>query len=175
MPSILQRMRPLSIVLVTSTAMALSACGGDDNGSGTGTSGSGGDDREAVTAVVTGYTDAFADGDFDKACDYLTDDARQQIEKAGEAIDADGCSDALDKVTESLDDKTRDALRKLEVTGVQIDGDRATVQSRIPGSGEQTDPATLVREDGEWHIAPTATGSGGATATVGTVTAPESP
>lgn len=175
MPLTLRRARPLSLLFVTSAAVALSACGGDDGGgSTTGGASSGGEDREQITSLVTDYTNAFADGDFDKACDYLTDEARKEIERAAEQVDANGCADALDKVTEGLDDKTKDSLRGIRVTSIEIDGDRAVVKTKVTGTGEQTDPATVVREDGEWRIAPTSQQQV-ATATAPTVTTPESP
>ncbi|UGS36495.1 nuclear transport factor 2 family protein [Capillimicrobium parvum] len=180
MPTTSRRLRPLSLLVVTSTALALSACGGDDGGGGgTGTgsassSAAGGDDREAITALVTDYTNAFADGDYDKACDFLTDDARQEIEKAAEQLDADGCTEALQKATDGLDDKTKETLRGLQVTSIELDGDRAVVRTKLKDSSEQTEPATVVKEDGEWRIAPT-TGVQARTATVPTATVPESP
>jgi hypothetical protein len=155
MPFTMRRAGPLCLLVVTSTAVALSACGGDGGDSTAGTSSSSGDDREAVTAVVNDYTNAFADGDFDKACDLLSDDSRDQIEQAAkEELDVEGCSDALEKVTGALDDKTREALRGLSVTSVQIDGDRAVVKTKLAESGEETDPAVVVKEDGEWRLAP---------------------
>ena len=180
MPITSRRLRPLSLLIATSTALALSACGGDDGGGGgmgTGTassSSSGGDDREAITALVTDYTNAFADGDYGKACDLLTDDARDEIEKAAEQLDADGCTEALEKATDGLDDKTKDTLRGLEVTSIDLDGDSAVVKTKLKDSSEQTEPATVVKEDGEWRIAPTA-GAQAKTATAQSTPAPESP
>jgi hypothetical protein len=168
MPFTMRRVRPFFVLMATCAAVALAACGGDDGDSATATSSSGGDDREAVTAVITGYTDAFADGDFEKACDLLTDDSREQIEEAAKELDAEGCPDALEKATGSLDDKARESLRGITVTSVQIDGDRATVRTKLGGTGEEADPALVVKEDGEWRLAP----ADGAQDSTGTVTTP---
>jgi hypothetical protein len=52
---------------------------------------------------------------------------------------------------------------------VKVDGDRATVQ--VKAGGDSGDPSTLVKEDGEWRIAP-AQDAGTTTAESATVTSP---
>jgi hypothetical protein len=134
--------RTLSLALLTAAAVGVAGCGGDD---------SGGDDEAQIKDVVTSYAAAIADKDGDKACGFLTDSAREQVEKAGEALKADGCADVMEKVTEEASDDDRDQLKDIEVTSVKIDGDRAVVQ--VKAAGETGDPSTLVKEDGDWKIA----------------------
>jgi hypothetical protein len=136
--------RTFSIALLAALAMGVAACGGDD-------SGGGGDDESQIRDVVSNYAVAIADKDGDTACGFLTASARKQVESAGEAIDANGCGEVMEKVTEEASDDERDQLKDLEVTSVKIDGDRATVQ--VKAGGETGDPSTLVKEDGEWKIA----------------------
>ena len=155
--------RTLSIAALAVVALAAPGCGGDD-------SGAGGDDESQVRDTVTNYASAVADRDGDKACGYLTDAAREQVEKAAKALKADGCAGVMEKVTEGVSSGDRDKLGSLEVTSVKVDGDHATAQTKV--EGEDTDPATLLKEGDEWHIDIDPAGSGAATAEAATVTSP---
>jgi hypothetical protein len=175
MPRTRTVLRPLSLLLLTSASLALAACGGDDGGGGTGTSGataSGGDDRDAITAVVTGYAQAFSDGDTEKACGYLSKSGLEQVEAAAKQLDEDGCAGVLAEAADQLGDDAKQTLGTLQVTDVKVDGDRATVTTAVPGyDNQESDPATLVKEDGAWKIAADVADSDTETATAATVTA----
>lgn len=137
--------RTLSLALLATAALGVAGCGGDD-------SGGGGDDEAQVRDLVTNYAAAIADSDGDKACGYLTNDARAQVEAAGKALDVDGdCGAVMDKATEEASDEDRKELEDIEVTSVEVNGDRAVVQ--VTSGGETGDPSTVVKEDGEWRIA----------------------
>jgi hypothetical protein len=153
--------RTLSIALLAIAAMGVAGCGGDD-------SGGGGDDESQIRDVVSNYAVAIADKDGDTACGFLTESARKAVESAGEALDANGCAEVMEKATAEASDDERDQLKDIEVTSVKIDGDRATVQ--VKAAGETGDPSTLVKEDGEWRIA--ANEGGTATAESPTVSTP---
>jgi len=154
--------RTLSLALLATAAMGVSACGGDD-------SGGGGDDESQIRAVVSDYAAAIADQDGDKACGYLTDSARKSVEAAGSSLEADGCGDIMEKVLEQTSEADRDDLKDVEVVSVEIDGDHATVQVK---AGDDTgDPSTLVKEDGDWKIAVDQDAGGTNTGTVESSTA----
>jgi hypothetical protein len=138
--------RTLSIALLSAAALAVGGCGGDDSGGG----GGGGDDESQIRNVITSYAAAVADRDGDKACGYLTDTARQQIEAVADSLDADGCAGVMEKLTEQASSDDRDQLKDIKVTSVKIDGDRATVQ--VEAAGEKGDPSTVVKQDGDWKI-----------------------
>jgi hypothetical protein len=102
-----------------------------------------------VTAAIVDYSEALADGDGDAACDFLTDDAREEIEE-----EAGGdCEAALSSLEDQLTDEQKDDLRDIEPEDVEVDGDRATatVTEVVEGDEEQIE---LVREDGDWKISP---------------------
>src|SRR4051812_21438716 len=90
----------LIVLLLTVPALALGACGGDDKGS----SSSGSSTTDAArgysgrgpVASVQEYIDAFASGDYDKACSYIADDAKKKIEAAG------SCADVLEKAAKQV-------------------------------------------------------------------------
>jgi hypothetical protein len=156
------QLRTLSIAVLATASMGVAACGGDD-------SGGGGDDQSQIRDVVTNYAAAIADKDGDTACGFLTESARKQVEAAGEALDADGCGEVMEKVTAEASDEDRQDLKDAEVVSVKVDGDRATVQVK---AGEDTgDPSTLIKEDGEWRI-DVDQGGGTSTAQSATVTSP---
>jgi ketosteroid isomerase-like protein len=141
--------RKLMLAVLALSAIAVGGCGGDDSGGG---GGGGGDDESQVRDVVTSYAGAVADGDGDKACGYLSDSALAQIEKAAEGLKVDGCAGVLEKATEGASDDDIDKVKNMEVTSVKITGDRATAETEV--EGEDNSPAMLVKEDGEWKIAP---------------------
>ena len=91
-----------------------------------------------------------ADRDGDKACGYLTDTARKQIEAIADSLDADGCPGVMEKLTEQASADDRNQLKDIKVTSVKIDGDRATVQ--VEAAGEKGDPSTVVKQGGDWKI-----------------------
>ena len=156
-------LRTLSLALLATAALGVSACGGDD-------SGGSGDDEAQVRSVVTDYAAAVGDRDGDKACGFLTESARKQVEAAAEALDANGCAEVLEKVTENVSDDERDKLNDIEVSSVEIDGDRAVVKVKV--DGEDGAPSTLVKEDGDWRIAADDTGGTATAATAATVERP---
>jgi hypothetical protein len=160
--------RTLSIAVLSAAALAAGGCGGDSGGGG----GGGGDDESQIRDVITSYASAVADRDGDKACGYLTDTARKQIEAIADSIDAEGCAGVMEKLTEQASKDDRDQLKDLKVTSVKVEGDRATVQ--VEAAGEKGDPSTVVKQDGDWKI-DAQMGGGTATAekpTAATVTRP---
>jgi hypothetical protein len=166
MASAMLHARTLSAVVLSFAALAAAGCGG---------SGGGGDDESQVKDALTNYTKAVADRDGDKACGLLTKDARTQIETLAKTMGTKNCADTLESVTKGASSSDLDKLGDIEITTVTVDGDKATAKAKIAGEPETT--ANLIKEDGDWKVAPDGSGSGGGTATaqsptVATVTAP---
>jgi hypothetical protein len=112
---------------------------------------------EAMAAqAVHRYFGALAASDAGAACDALTERARRA---AAQQLKVDGCEQAMETLIRAIPDDARGALRTIEATAVEIDGDTATTElSRtrfsLPG---RADPTRLKREDGEWRIEPVGT------------------
>jgi hypothetical protein len=99
---------------------------------------------------MTGYLDAFADGDGEEACRHVAEQAQRD---AATIADARSCPEAIEKLGEALNDEQRDKLRDSRVARIRIDGARAEVTI----AGGDTIPFEKV--DGGWKAV--AFGSGG--------------
>jgi hypothetical protein len=110
-----------------------------------------GSDRDQLEAAATGYMQALADGEGDKACGHLTERAQQDL---ATIMDASSCPDAIEKMHAVLDDAQRDKLRDLRVARSRIDGARA----KVTFAGADT--ITLARAEGDWKVAEFASGGG---------------
>jgi hypothetical protein len=87
----ISRLVPL---LLAVPALALGACGGGDNKGSSGsttTDSARGYSGSGPVKSVQEYIDAFATGDYAKACSYIADDSKKKIEVAG------SCEDVLKK------------------------------------------------------------------------------
>jgi len=70
--------------LLAGAALALGACGGSDNKSSSSSSDSArGYSGSGPVQSVQEYLDAFASGDYSKACGYIGDESKKKIETAG--------------------------------------------------------------------------------------------
>jgi hypothetical protein len=128
---------------LVSALVLLAGCGSDDERRA-------GSDREQVEAAMTGYLEAFADGDGEEACRYVAERAQRDL---ATIADARSCADAIEKLHEALDDEQRDKLHDSRVARIRIDGARAEVTI----AGGDTIPFEKV--DGGWKAV--AFGSGG--------------
>jgi hypothetical protein len=124
-------------------AALLVGCGGD---------GSSGSDEEQIEATIKNYFAAFADGDGDKSCEQLTDEARENLEKGLEGVGTGKCED-LPEAMKQLPDEQRNELKKLkdaEVTDIKVTGDTATAVPTL--EGERGNEVKLRRVGDDWKI-----------------------
>jgi hypothetical protein len=112
---------PLALLLSTS-AIAFAACGGDDNG--------GASDEEQIRDVV-----ALGNELDPEICDKLTDRWLENV-TGGDASDCE----------EQLKDTEKDSI---QIEDVSVEGDEATATATIQG---QPGRLLLVKEDGEWKL-----------------------
>ena len=121
----MNRLRTASLACVAALALfAFAGCGG-------------GSPEDAVKD----FYEAFADGDGEKACDLLAEDAKKGL--GGE------CEQAISAFGGLIDDKAKDQLKDAEVSDVEEDGDNATAKVKI---GDQEEEVKLKKEDGDWKV-----------------------
>ena len=115
----------IALLALLSGGLIASGCGG----------GSGPED--AVDETFS----AVQDGDFEKVCENLSSDSRDQIESFAE--DGQGCTDFFDGADADQGD--------YEIKSSEENGDEATVKYTEDGTdGEQE--VNLVKEDGDWKL-----------------------
>jgi hypothetical protein len=103
------------------------------------------DDSEAVADTLDSYASATRDKDYQTICDDLyAKDLVERVRAAGLP-----CEVAL---RTGLEDRQNP---RLEVLGVEVNGDQALARVRSTAGGEvpSTDVVRLVKEDGEWRVA----------------------
>jgi len=103
-------------------------------------------DSEAVSETLDTYAAATRDKDYQTICDDLyAEDLVDRVRAAGLP-----CEVAL---RTGLEDRQNP---RLEVLGVEVNGDQALARVRSTAGGEvpSTDLVRLVKEDAEWRVAP---------------------
>jgi predicted protein tyrosine phosphatase len=127
-------MRRLGTLAVAVAALALSGCSGES-------------DKEKVETTVRDYFTAFADSDFDKACDNLAETTREDLVKAARVKD---CSTALARGAARADVKRfKTKLRDARVVSVDIKDKTATAKVKALGA---TTSLPLAKEGDEWKV-----------------------
>lgn len=120
-----------SLVIAACAAMTLlAACGASSEEPRT---------LEAATAAAQEKTDRFASGDFAGEWELFSKQVRDRITRDEYVRYARAC-----KSTGS----------KIDVVGVRMEGDHATVRLEV---GDQTESRTMAYEDGQWRQAPSGT------------------
>jgi hypothetical protein len=127
-------MRRLGTLAVAVAALAVAGCGGPS-------------DKEKVETTVRDYFTAFADSDFDKACDKLAAPTRDDLVKAAHAKD---CPAALARGAARADVKRfKTKLRDARVLSVDIKDKTATAKVRALGT---TTSLPLAKEGDAWKV-----------------------
>jgi Domain of unknown function (DUF4878) len=122
------------IALVLALAVALSACGGDD-------------DSKDAQQTVRDFVEATNAHDGDRLCgDLLSQDYLEKYTGAtGDRAD-DACKQQLTLITGLR-------LRLVSIDGTEVDDDTATVRATIAMRGERTPRVfRLVKQDGDWKL-----------------------
>ena len=123
--------RPLAAALCLLVALALTACGRDD--------------EAEVRATLDRFATATAEKDFQTICDRVF--AAELVEQVRQSVP---CELALRN--SDLGDAEQP---KLEVRSVEVDGDRASAVVRTSAANQppSEDTVRLVREGEEWRVA----------------------
>ena len=130
------RLRLGAAVAVSLAALTLGACGGDDNGGSS-------EDEDQITAAIER---AATSGD-PKACtEVQTLRFTEQTSGEGETGQA-----AIQQCEQNAENTAGDSV---EVTDIQIDGDKATTKAAVTGSAfdGQTLDLALVKQGDQWKL-----------------------
>lgn len=121
-------------VLAALVVLSVAGCGGPS-------------DKEKVQTTVRDYFTAFADSNFDKACDELAAQTRDDLVKAARVKD---CPAALQRGAARAEVKRfQSRLRDVRVVSVDVKDKTATAKVRALGV---TSSLPLVKEGGSWKV-----------------------
>jgi hypothetical protein len=127
--------RALTLALLAAVASGAAGCGGGQT------------DKEKIESTVRDYFTAFADSDFEKACERLSEPTREELTKAARVK---SCSAALARGAQQADVRRfRTKLRDARVVSVQIKDKTATAKVRAIGA---TTSLPLVKEGDSWKV-----------------------
>jgi ketosteroid isomerase-like protein len=127
--------RATATTAALSAALVVAGCGGGPSA------------NDQITSAVTDYYKAFAAGDGAKACDQLTNEAKQQLQTSTRAS---SCPVAIARAKSRPDIKRYTArFKDAKVAGVSRSGDTATARVRALGV---TAAVPLRKEGDAWKI-----------------------
>lgn len=118
-------------------------------------------DAELVAATVRRQMQAVARGDGETACGLFSPKALQEVQdQVSRRAGGIGCVTAIEQGAAGLPTDARSALRRPTITRVEVHGDRATVDVRLPAqltalarrAGRAGSGTPLRRIDGEWRV-----------------------
>jgi hypothetical protein len=132
----------LALAGVVVGVLFLAGVFGDDGGGGGG--GGGQDDEEQIQEVVKDFYSAIGQANGDEACDQLTDDAKEQVERD----DDQPCEDSVDEG--EFTEEQQEQFENIEVKNIEVNGDEATAEAE---SATETQEIDLEKVDDEWKIA----------------------
>jgi predicted protein tyrosine phosphatase len=115
--------------------ISLAGCGGGQS------------DKEKIETTVRDYFTAFADNDFDKACNELADQTREQLVKTARVKD---CPTALERGAQRADIKRfQSRLKDAKVVSVDIKDKTATAKVQALGA---TTSLPLTKDGDSWKV-----------------------
>jgi hypothetical protein len=129
------------ISALLAAAALVSGCGG------------GGDkppDQEQVTTAVTDFAHAFGKGDGKKACELLTDSARNTfVTRIASLVGTRDCAEAIAKLPGLAGPNVTGPFQTATVSKVTVTGDNATAVLTAAGHSAQV---MLQKADGDWLL-----------------------
>ncbi len=122
-------MRPACAMLATCLALAAAGCGEEPT------------EAARASDAYNALTAAIRDGDYEEACERLTQKTRQDLRKAGKVQQTGACDKTLERVIADVG-TDEDALATVTPSDVRIDG---------PTSATVND-VRLEKSGGEWQV-----------------------
>src|SRR4051812_25585460 len=81
-------------------------------------------DEDQIRDVATSFSHAFRDGDYAKACNYMTSDAKEDLAKAGVFLGGNiSCDSVLKAVKGQMDAADKKQLENAKVRSIKVTGD----------------------------------------------------
>jgi ketosteroid isomerase-like protein len=128
-------------------AFGAAACGGSDDGGN-----SDGSDSQQARATVENLYAAIADGDAEKVCEQLNEDAQKQLAAGGLGSKSGSCTDSFQKFLDQAEEAGGlDLTLKAKVKSVKVTGDTAVAKVSFGGGGRDGE-IPLEKVDGEWKL-----------------------
>ena len=107
-------------------------------------------DAQQVEAALVGYLEARANGEWSRACSYLTTDLRKFYARAASSTQGGGCPGFTRRTTQQLSPGKRSNLTDIDIQSVRIDGGRGRIVY-LDSSGERVKKPVRL-EAGEWKL-----------------------
>jgi ketosteroid isomerase-like protein len=139
------------VTIVAAAALAIAACGGDDDGEATDSAQRFDGEKRRVAQVFEDLERATKDRDIDRICDQLISPVVvEEARKAGS-----DCKQGGDQRLEQELDRGGGADRyDIDVEDVRVDGDRAEAEVVYRGGARpRRERVPLVKEDDRWGVA----------------------
>ena len=134
-------MRPVVALAVLVVVALAAGCGNGDGG-----------DIEQARAAVRDYLSGIAEGDGDRTCGRMSDEAQEkfadQVAEQEPQSGIESCEEAVERLSELLDDEELARLRNPQVN-ITLNRDKATASVEDGPSD-----LTVIKVDGEWLIDP---------------------
>lgn len=141
------RLRAATLATAAALALGAAACGGSDDGGGADAS-----DEQQARATVQRLYDAIADGDAEKVCEQLNEDAQRQLTQGGLGTKTRSCADSFQKFLDQAEEAGGLNLTlKAKIKSVEVTGDSAVAKVSFGGGGGNGD-IPLEKVDGEWKL-----------------------
>jgi hypothetical protein len=129
----------VAVGLLVGLLFVTGVIGGDD-----GDGGGGDSDEEEIEEVVMDFYSGIGASDGDKACDTLTEDAKDEIERDDDMP----CEDSVEEG--DFTQEQQEEFNNIEVKNIEVDGDKATAEAE---ASTTTQDVELENVDDEWKIA----------------------
>lgn len=146
------QLRVVALGAATALVLGAAACGGSDDDGGSGDASSAGSDQQQARATVEALYAAIREGDAEKVCDQLNEEAQEQLAKGGLGKESGSCSESFQVFLDEAKKKGGLNLTlKAKVKRVEVDGDTAVAKVNFGGKGRDGD-IPLEKVDGEWKL-----------------------
>ena len=111
-------------------------------------------EADQAVATLRGYLAARVDGQWARACSYLTASIREVVEQSArsERIAGTDCPSFIASTSEKLLPIQRLALERVIVDSARAEGERGYVLYQVPGDAERAMPIRA-NESGSWKLA----------------------